>query len=520
MRPSRGHARRRSGILRSAGFLLLTLVLSACSTVDFEAPRDASYADVDTSDTRLGRRLAPLREARHPESGFTPLFRGVDALSARLLAIGLAEKTLDVQYYLVGNDPIGAVFFEALLSAADRGVRVRLLIDDIGTGDIEEQLGPLDSHPNVELRLFNPFASRNTRGFDGWDLYRLSRRMHNNTLIADQEFLIFGGRNIAAEYFAVNPAYNFGDIDAAAIGSVAKDASAMFDQYWNDRYSIPYLQLAGNGEGAMDLPALRGMLRTMSRELVGSPYASVVGDRVVAMKDVRAEDYLWSPYKMVYDDPGKALSDEVEPDEKLIYSLGRLASAAKEELFVISPYFVPRKKGVDWLSEIAGRGVQVTVLTNGLAANDHLVVYGGYAPVRKPLLKKGIRFYEFRGDITFEDTKASDVTDADSKLHGKAFVVDRRYLFIGSFNWDPRSANLNTEMGVVIDNSSLAGEFVSSMNAALDEHAYAVYLDDGALRWRTTTAGKEQVFSKEPETGGWKRFTANLTRILPIRGQL
>ncbi|MFK8042550.1 phospholipase D family protein, partial [Congregibacter sp.] len=413
----------------------------------------------------------------------------------------------------------GAVFFDALLKAADRGVRVRLLIDDIGTLEIEHQLAPLNSHPNLELRLFNPFASRNSRGFDAWDLFRLSRRMHNKTLIADQELLIFGGRNIASEYFAANPAYNFGDIDAAAVGTVAKDASAMFDRYWNDLYSIPYEQLADDGE-ALDLAELREELRAKTRDLIGSPYAKLVQNRAIAMSDIHAEEYLWSPYKLVYDNPDKALADETRPEEKLSYSLSRMASKATSELFVISPYFVPRKTGIEWLSGIAERGVQVNVLTNGLAANDHLIVYGGYAPARKPLLREGVNFYELRGDVTMQGTEASELTDADSKLHGKAFVVDQRYMFIGSFNWDPRSANLNTEMGVVIDNSDFASSFTAEMYSALEELAYSVYLEGNSLRWRTSTDGVEQVFTKEPESGWWKRFMANLTRLLPIRGQL
>ncbi|WP_439101142.1 phospholipase D family protein [Congregibacter sp.] len=496
-------------------------MLGACSTVDFEQPKEASYANLDTSDTRLGRALGPLREARHPQSGFAPLLPGVDALSARLLLIGLAEEALDVQYYLVGNDPIGAVFFEALLKAADRGVRVRLLIDDIGTRNIEHQLAPLNSHPNLELRLFNPFANRNARGLDAWDLNRLSRRMHNKTLIADQELLILGGRNMAAEYFAANPAYNFGDVDTAAVGTVARDASAMFDRYWNDRYSTPFDHLAAPDTESLSLEALRSALKETSQELAGSPYAMLVEDRAVAMSELHADEYFWSPYKLVYDNPQKALSRESLPEEKLSYSLGQVAGNATQELFVLSPYFVPRKAGIEWLSEIAQRGVQIDVLTNGLAANDHIVVHGGYAPARKPLLCKGVRFFELRGDIVMEGTKASEVSEAKSKLHGKAFVVDRRYLFIGSFNWDPRSANLNTEMGVLIDNKEFAGAFADGMYGALDKNAYEVFLEDGALRWHARKAGGVvEVLNKEPEVSWWTRLLANLSRLLPIRGQL
>jgi putative cardiolipin synthase len=198
-----------------------------------------------------------------------------------------------------------------------------------------------------------------------------------------------------------------------------------------------------------------------------------------------------------------------------------VANTAREELLVISPYFVPREKGVEWLSGLARRGVQVDVLTNGLAANDHIFVYGGYAPVRKPLLEQGVRFFELRGNLELGGTAEAGVAGADSKLHGKAFVVDRRYLFIGSFNWDPRSANLNTEMGVVIHSEDFASYLTDAVYPALETNAYAVFLNNaGKLRWRANIDGQEIIYDKEPESGWWKRFKANLTRLLPIRGQL
>lgn len=500
---------------------MLAALVAACSTVDFQAPREASYADVDTSDTRLGRNLGPLRRARAPQSGFYPLFVGVDALSARLLLMERAQKTIDTQYYLVGDDPIGDLYFESLLKAADRGVRVRLLIDDIGTRSIEDKLGPLNSHRNLELRLFNPFANRGTRLFDAWDMARLNRRMHNKSLTADNEVTIMGGRNIAAEYFAANPAYNFGDIDIAAIGPVVHDTSGMFDRYWNDERSVPYGQLAPTEYGAAERDAFRARLRASIATLAGTPYGDLVRERMAHLADESGVEYHWAPYRLVYDAPGVAFSREASPDDLITAPLTNVANRAEKELLVISPYFVPRRRGSEWLTGLARRGVQVDVLTKGLAANDHIYVYGGYAPVRKPLLKEGVRFFELRGNLVFEGTRSSGATQADSKLHGKAFVVDRRYLFAGSFNWDPRSANLNTEMGVIIDSEEFSQLLTDSVYDALPRNAYEVYLaEDGDLRWRTRVAGEQRVYEKEPESGWWKRFKANLTRLLPIRGQL
>lgn len=508
-------------LLRYCAALACVALLSSCATVDFDVPREPSFALTDTSETALGRNLAAEREALYPKSGFYPLFQGIDALSARLLLIGKAEKSLDIQYYLVGDDPIGDLFFAALLDAADRGVRVRLLIDDIGTRSIEDRLGPVDAHPNLELRLFNPFASRGVRAFDAWDSLRLNRRMHNKLLVADNEIAILGGRNIATEYFSLNPAYNFGDIDVAAVGTVVRDSSRMFDFYWNDRHSVPYRQLADRSFDADDLASLQGRLQASVDGLRDSPYAEAVAERVAALADTNTDEYYWAPSALVYDNPDKALAGGDNESQTITEPLGGVANAAEKELLVISPYFVPRKPGIEWLTGLSNRGVQIDVLTNGLAANDHIWVYGGYAPARKPLLEEGVRFFELRGNIEIEGTDEAGTRDADSKLHGKAFIVDRRYLFIGSFNWDPRSANLNTEMGVVMDSPEFAGEIADGIYAEVDEFAYEVFLnEDGKIRWRTTINGVEKVFDKEPESSWWKRTKANLTRLLPIRGQL
>lgn len=507
-------------LLRYCAALACVALLSACASVDFDAPREPSFALTDTDDTQLGRNLGPEREARYPQSGFYPLFQGIDALSARLLLIDRAEKSLDAQYYLIGDDPIGDLFFAALLEAADRGVRVRLLIDDISTSGIEDRLGPVDAHPNLELRLFNPFASRGVRAFDAWDGLRLNRRMHNKLLVADNELAILGGRNIATEYFSLNPAYNFGDIDVAAVGNVVRESSRMFDYYWNDRYSVPYRHLADDSFGADELARLRVRLQATVDGLRDTPYAEAVTTRVDELADTDTDEYYWARSALVYDDPDKALGDDEEA-QKITRSLVGVANAAESELLVISPYFVPRARGIEWLAGLSNRGVQIDVLTNGLAANDHIWVYGGYAPARKPLLEEGVRFFELRGNIEIEGTEESGTTDADSKLHGKAFIVDRRYLFIGSFNWDPRSANLNTEMGVIMDSPEFAGLVTDGIYAEIDDFAYEVFLnEDGQVRWRTTMDGVEKVFDKEPESSWWKRTKANLTRLLPIRGQL
>ena len=518
--PTAGRTAARSPFSRAVLCLWLAFV-AGCSTIDFDAPKPRSYALTDTADTRLGQALA--REHDHPDdyAGFYLLSDAIDALAARLLLADRADKSIDVQYYLVKDDIIGRVFFASLLQAAERGVRVRLLIDDVGTKGMDDILAAVADHPNLELRLFNPFASRGFRAADAWDFGRLKQRMHNKSFTVDNQVTIIGGRNIATEYFAANETYNFGDLDTIAIGPVVQDTSDMFDAYWNHPRAVPFEQLSGQqDDGGARLEALGNELRTAIDSLRDTPYAGAVAQSFERFVDSDEGLYTWARYQLVFDSPDKALG-RVDGDDSILTPLARTAKAAQQELLVISPYFVPRSAGVRAIGRMAGRGVQVDVVTNGLAASDHLIVYGGYAPSRKPLLREGVRFFEVRGDLALPGTDAAGTDEALSSLHTKAFVVDRRYFFMGSFNWDPRSADINTELGILMDAPDIAGEVARLVYEAAPTRSYQAFLnEDGRLNWRSVEDGKEVIYNREPESGWWRRFTANLSRLLPIRSQL
>ncbi len=510
-----------ASLIGRAVLALCLVVAGGCATVDFDAPKPESFALTDTDDTRLGRAISHDHDYPDNYAGFYLLSDAIDALAARLLIADRAEKSIDAQYYLVKDDIIGRVFFASLLQAAERGVRVRLLIDDVGTQGMDEILAAVADHPNLELRLFNPFASRNARAADAWDFQRLNRRMHNKSFTVDNQITIIGGRNIATEYFAANRIYNFGDLDTLAIGPVVQDTSDMFDSFWNHPKAVPFEQLSGQeDDGGARLKALGDDLRTAIDSLRDTPYADAVEQSFDRFVDSDESIYTWARYMLVFDSPDKALGS-VEGEDSIVTPLAKAAGAAQEELLVISPYFVPRKRGIEAISEMARRGVQVDIVTNGLAANDHLIVYGGYAPSRKPLLKEGVRFYEIRGDLALSGTKAAGTQKARSSLHTKAFVVDRRYFFMGSFNWDPRSAEINTELGVLMDAPDIAGEVARLIYEAAPTRSYQAFLnDDGQLNWRAVENGEEVIYTKEPESGWWRRTSANLTRLLPIRSQL
>ncbi len=520
-RPSNRSANTVSAYLKTSIVACLLLVAGGCATVDFEAPKTESYAVTDTDDTRLGRAIT--RDHDYPDNyaGFYLLSDAIDALAARLLIADRADKSIDVQYYLVKDDIIGRVFFASLLQAAERGVRVRLLIDDVGTGGMDDILAAVADHPNLELRLFNPFANRNARAADAWDFQRLNRRMHNRSFTVDNKITIIGGRNIATEYFAANRIYNFGDLDTLAIGPIVQDTSDMFDSFWNHPRSVPFEQLSGQkDDGGARLEALGEDLRTAIDSLRDTPYADAVEQSFDGFVDSDESIYTWARYLLVFDSPDKALG-RVKGEDSIVTPLAKAAKSAEEELLVISPYFVPRSNGIKAISEMAQRGVQIDIVTNGLAANDHLIVYGGYAPSRKPLLKEGVRFFEIRGDLALRGTDAAGTSKARSSLHTKAFVVDRRYFFMGSFNWDPRSAEINTELGVLMDAPEIAGEVARLIYEAAPDRSYQAFLNkDGKLNWRTVENGEEVIYTKEPESSWWRRTSANLTRLLPIRNQL
>jgi putative cardiolipin synthase len=495
-----------------------------CASVDFDYPKPQSVALQDTGGTYLGRQLEGVAAA-HPEgqSGFFPLSDGIDALAVRLLMAEEAERSIDAQYYLLKDDIVGNAFIDALLRAADRGVRVRLLLDDIFTGGYDAGMAGLDSHPNFEIRIFNPFANRSARLLDGITSFsRVNRRMHNKSFTVDNQMTLIGGRNIADEYFGAREDAKFGDLDVLAIGPVVNGVSAMFDSYWNHERAAPVAAFAKMPDDpAAELARLRASLEEKRRQITDSIYAAAVKNQVLRYVETDIDVFTWAPYVLAVDSPDKSFKSRAAEAESITTPLRESLLSAENEMIVISPYFVPRKAGIEAFSEVRGRGIDVTIITNSLAANNQSSVHGGYAPSRKPLLKAGVRIFEVRADADVSGSELVAASGAKATLHTKAFIVDRKELFIGSFNFDPRSANINTELGVIIRSPELAEEFATAIDAKLANQTYEVFLNEkGKLRWRGIEGGVEVIFDKEPQTTWSQRFGAGFMRILPIRGQL
>jgi len=462
-------------------------------------------------------------EAHPGLSGIVALPDGHDAFAARALLADAAERTLDARYYIWHNDMSGSMLFSALRRAADRGVQVRLLLDDNNTAGLDTVLAALDAHPNIEVRLFNPFRARRWRLL-GYltDFKRLNRRMHNKSFTADNNATIIGGRNVGDEYFDAGRAPWFVDLDVLAIGPVVSDVSRDFDRYWASASSIPAARVLPRATAT----SIAGVAADAARA-EHHPDAAAYRDALARSSFVR--DLLahrltfdWAGTRMLSDDPAKGLGRAPE-DALLWHRLKEILGAPMRELRLVSPYFVPGSAGVDTLAAIARQGVKIEVLTNALEATDVAVVHSGYAKRRKSLLGAGVSLLELKRGSPGSAAKhlkwtgRSGSGSSASSLHAKTFCVDRSRVFVGSFNFDPRSARLNTEMGFVIDSPRLGEAITKWFAEEVPTRAYRVSLGDtGQLRWIDRHDGVEVVQEEEPGASVWRRFAVALLSVLPI----
>jgi putative cardiolipin synthase len=419
-----------------------------------------------------------------------------------------------------------------LLRAADRGVRVRLLLDDMATKGIDAMLATLDSHPDIEVRIVNPYASRGFRGLETLTRFdTVTRRMHNKSFSVDDSMTVVGGRNIGDEYFGVHEDVNFGDMDVLAVGPAAAKVGNQFDLYWNSELAYPIQSLAG---GPGDLDVLRRDLKELDEGHRNSPYAQRARNSDLVRKFVAGTlPFQWGHALVFYDLPEKLITDPEDRSTHLgpkarPYTLG----AVKRDLLIFSPYFVPGEEGVMVLTDLEKRGVRVRLLTNSLASTDVGAVHAGYAKYRKPLLQGGVEIYEFKPDAdTPRKGKFAKLRGSSgASLHAKTTVFDREALFIGSPNLDPRSGKLNTELGILFESEALAKGLADWFDDNQAHIAYRVSLDrsqctnehrcEERLRWTDEEDGRKAVYLKDPETGVLTRFFVSLVSLLPIEGQL
>ncbi|MDI6934558.1 phospholipase D family protein [Serratia sp. Se-PFBMAAmG] len=507
--------------------LALLLALAGCASVD--EPRTVSQA-LPANDSAFGRSVLRQAAPYQGRSGFRLLPNSNEAFRARAELIRNAQASIDLQYYIVHDGLSTRALVHELLRAADRGVRVRILLDDTTSDGLDTLIGTLDAHPNIHIRLFNPLHLGRSTGVTraAGRLFNLSlqhRRMHNKLFLVDNSMAIVGGRNLGDEYFDAEPNLNFTDIDLLGVGPVAEQLGHSFDQYWNSALSRPISEFLWHQPDADDLHQSRRRLevslaeaRTQRKELY---------DRLMAYQsrprlDVWRNELIWAHSQALWDAPSKVLAkDEPDPNLLLAQQLAPDLSNVHRELILVSAYFVPGEPGLLYLTSRADRGTSVKLLTNSLEATDVPAVHGGYAPYRRALLEHGVQLYELRRQPG--DPSAGRLSwrgSSDSSLHSKAIVFDRQKTFIGSFNFDPRSLLWNTEVGVLVDNPELA-EYTRALalQGMAPALSYEVKLVNDQMVWATEDDGHRHVLTSEPG-GLWRQFNAWISKAVGLEKML
>jgi cardiolipin synthase C len=494
----------------------LLLACAACTSLPRNFPREPSRAWDRPQETKLGRAIAPAALQHPGMSGFHVLGNGMDAFVARMALAEAAERTLDLQYYIFHVDLTGKLILDSLVRAADRGVRVRLLLDDTTAKGKDAGIAVLASHPRIQVRVFNPAAGRSSASWmfsAAADFDRINHRMHNKMFVADNQAGVVGGRNIGDEYFGAREGVNFADMDLLATGPVAQDLSRSFDEFWNSEWAYPIEALHAANPDPAALEKGRAMLAAHRSAARDSDYAKRLRDSDL-LKRLYEHDLplVWAPARIVYDRPEKAGSEGRPADDlKLGPQLKSAVTEPRSDFLISSPYFIPGERGVAAFKQLREKGVRIRIVTNSFAGNDVALVHSGYAKYRKDLLKLGVELYELKPSLAAapeQDQKRFGSSGAS--LHAKAFIVDREQVFVGSLNLDPRSMNLNTELGFIVESRELA-EMLALQFDELIRPAYTYRLElgpsDGDLLWISEENGREVRFTRDPEVGFWRRFS-------------
>jgi phosphatidylserine/phosphatidylglycerophosphate/cardiolipin synthase-like enzyme len=480
--------------------IALASVLAGCAGLPRHVHKTPSVAFQQPETTTLGRIVA-ADEIGKNLSGFRLLSSGEAALASLITLADHAERTLDIQYYIIHEDESTQEFLHHVRLAADRGVRVRLLVDDLNTAGEDRRFMHLSSHPNVEVRVFNPFTAGR---FSTWtrfiasatDIRRINHRMHNKLFVADDALAITGGRNIGDQYFTLDPRSNFVDLDVVAAGAIVPQLSASFDQFWNSKYAIPIASLASSVEAeATYTPPIEAQLSD--------------SDKWLAQElDAKKLELIWAPATVLADRPAK-IASESSPDEELTIAndITELMGTAKQELSIISPYFIPGKEGVALIAKLVASGVKVRILTNSLASTDSPLVDIGYARYRVPLLKLGVDLREMRPKLGQKHVRFHPFRSSNASLHAKALVIDQKIVFIGSLNMDERSAKINSELGLVISSAEIAHEVTSLLDDISTDGSYKLELDPrGRVEWVSGEGSAQRVWHTDPETSRTERI--------------
>ena len=515
-------------LIHFAVLFCLILLFSGCASLPENIKSD------HTSTMPNASKISYINDllAEHPgQSGVSLIRNGMEAFLARAVLLKQARHSIDLQYYIWKDDVTGKLLYSLLIEAAERGVKIRLLLDDLGARTPDRYLAALSAHENIEVRLFNPFSYRSNRLFNFIiDFNRLNRRMHNKLFIFDQQVAIVGGRNIGDAYFQASSSLEFNDFDVFIIGNVISQATDAFDHFWLDDSVYDASSIIQSS--ASSLTALKAELDAFSQGQNNSVYIQSL-KKTRLLEELLAEDlkWHWSPVNLIYDKPG---SEDNKPGKtnSIVPALNNALADTKNELLIVSPYFVPGKKLVEKFAEMIKTGVKVTILTNSLASTDVTAVHAGYKKYRKKMLRSGVQLYELMpesGQIRAKKHFFKNQPSARSSLHAKSYIFDREKIFIGSFNLDPRSANLNTENGVMIENQQLADAISNKIYEGLDDYAYRLELTTSKnildlpvqteIRWSNQHHNKSGT-TIEPGSNFFFSLWIQLLSLLPIEQHL
>jgi putative cardiolipin synthase len=504
--------------LRSSRTFLLLLLLGqlfGCARVSFDQPKSTSHSFDNVLDTSIGRNVAEWVSEHGGSSGFYPLLEGMDALGVRLHLAERAEKSLDLQYFLMKDDTAGAIMAKALLKAADRGVRVRFLLDDVFTTAPDRVLMLLNQHPSIQIRMFNPVSRRGfySLNFLG-DFKRANRRMHNKSFTADNSISVIGGRNIADEYFQLKDDSRFIDLDIVAVGPVVPEISYTFDEFWNHSHSVPLGQLVQNKNNER-LEEFRIEVGEELKNIYDTVYRRALQSQLLQDLISGRQQLIPAEAQVLSDSPEKLTNTISTEQMRLAAELRQAIHLADEEIVFITPYYIPGDQGVKFARGLVNHGARVIVVTNSLASNNHVAVHSAYTRYRHGVIDAGVELYEVRANAGPEKQGKTGASQ-NLTLHTKVILLDRRQIFIGSLNIDPRSIEINTEMGLLIDSEDMVGKMAEAIDKSIAELTYRVDINEyGELEWRTTIDDKEVVETKEPLTSWWLRAKAWFLKIAP-----
>ncbi|PIE47570.1 MAG: hypothetical protein CSA42_03135 [Gammaproteobacteria bacterium] len=533
--------------IRMLGATLSIITLTACMGLPDNSNRTISNYLPANPNTTLAKRILPDNHANAGKTGAYLLHEGYEAFVSRLALVENAQQSIDAQYYIWHDDTSGRLLLKSLQKAADRGVRVRLLLDDNATRGMDNILSKLNSHPKIEVRLFNPYAQRKFRSIAYFtDTSRINRRMHNKSFTVDGVISVIGGRNIGDEYFQAGSDLMFADLDVSVVGKVVEEIQQDFDKYWANEASYPIERIAkpdfkvkpSNSSKIDEVGQTGHDIQILNINKTKSYLANLFDTKYPHYVDNNDNSLLvWADKAHFYSDPPTKISaaKDFSYQDSVIAKTVPFIASTKQQLLIISPYFVPTKLGSQFLIDIAKKGKRVIVMTNSLASTDITLVHAGYQKYRKALLAAGVEIYEFKpepkhdeyGDEEYQQKYRDDydingiLPDSNASLHAKSFTVDDKYLFVGSPNLDPRSAKLNTELGIVFDSARLAKVVNKAFEQNKDVVNYRLKLNPkGKIEWHTLENGKQVVYYHEPEVDLKDTIIVDILSMLPIDGLL